>query len=52
MGTPEFDPAKAHKFFSADCVNHAWGFIDKTDRTPEEDEQMLLLAMTSLWHWT
>jgi len=52
MGTPEFDQAKAHGFFSADCFNNAWGLIDKDDRTPDEDEQMLLLAMASLWHWT
>ena len=52
MGTPEFDQAKAHKFFSADCFNNTWGLIDKEDRSPEEDEQMLLLAMASAWHWT
>ena len=52
MGTSESDQAKAHAFFSADCFNNAWGLIDKDDRTPEEDEQMLLLAMASLWHWT
>jgi len=52
MGSPEFDKAKAHGFFSADCFNNTWGLIDKADRTPEENEQMLLLAMASLWHWT
>ena len=52
MGTPEFDKARAHGFFSADCFNNAWGLIDKADRTPEESEQMLLLAMASVWHWT
>jgi len=52
MGSPEFDRARAHGFFSADCFNKTWGLIDKADRTPEENEQMLLLAMASLWHWT
>ncbi len=52
MGAPGFDLAEAHKFFSADCFNNTWGLIDKTDRSPEEDEQMLLLAMASVWHWT
>lgn len=49
---PEFDMNKAHKYFSADCFNKAWDLIDKPDRTPEEDEQMLLLSMASAWHWT
>lgn len=52
MGTPEIDKAQAHTFFSADCFNNTWTLIDKADRTPEEDEQMLLSAMASLWHWT
>ena len=52
MTDPAFDIAKAHQYFSADCFNRTWGFIDKADRTPEEAEQMLLLALASLWHWT
>ena len=52
MSQTDFDAAKAHGFFSVDCFNNTWGLIDKVDRTPEEDEQMLLLAMASLWHWT
>jgi hypothetical protein len=52
MSDAQFDAAQAHKFFSADCFNNTWGLIDKADRTPQEDEQMLLLAMSSLWHWT
>jgi hypothetical protein len=49
---PEFDLSKAHKYFSADCFNKAWELIDKSDRTPEEDEHMLRLSMASAWHWT
>ncbi len=47
MGTPEFDLSTAHKFFSADCFNNTWGLIDKENRSPEEDDQMLLLATAS-----
>jgi len=47
-----FDAARAHAFFAADCFNNTWGLIDKPDRTPEEDERMLELAMASVWHWT
>ncbi|MBU0595837.1 hypothetical protein KJ567_04040, partial [Candidatus Bipolaricaulota bacterium] len=47
-----FDTAKAHAFFAADCFSNTWGLIDKADRTPEEDERMLELAMASVWRWT
>ena len=49
---PGFDVQAAHKYFSAECFNRAWDFIDKPERTEEEDERMLLLALASLWHWT
>jgi tetratricopeptide (TPR) repeat protein len=49
---PEFDEAAAHKYFSANCFNKAWGLIDKADRTPEEDQQMVRLNQASTWHWT
>jgi tetratricopeptide (TPR) repeat protein len=49
---PGFDVQKAHRYFSADCFNKAWALIEKAKRTPEEDEQMIRLNQTSLWHWT
>jgi len=52
MGEKTFDGTEAHKFFAVDCFNNAWGLIDKADRTPEENEQMLQLAMASTWHWS
>lgn len=50
--TPNLDLNEAHHFFSAECFNLAWNYIDKPVRTPEEDRYMLLLGMASLWHWT
>jgi hypothetical protein len=47
-----FEVEAAHKFFAADCFNKAWDLIDKEGRTPEEDEQMILLNQASIWHWT
>jgi hypothetical protein len=47
-----FDVQSAHRHFSADCFNRAWTFIEKPDHTAAEAEEMLLLAMASLWHWT
>lgn len=40
-----------HSHFSADCFNRCWAYIDKADRSPQEVEDMLLLAHASLWHW-
>jgi len=50
--TLQIDEGTAHRFFSAGCFNRCWDLIDKRERTPEEDEQMLLLALASLWHWS
>jgi hypothetical protein len=49
---PDFDVEAAHKYFSAHCFNSAWDLIDKQERTPEEDEQMIRLSQASIWHWT
>lgn len=45
------DWSNAHRFFSASCFNAAWDLIDKKERTPEEDEQMIELALASIYHW-
>mgnify|MGYP000848870419 FL=1 len=47
-----FDLQAAHRHFSAACFNQAWDLMDKTVRTPEEDEQMLRLSLASHYHWT
>ncbi len=47
-----FDKDAAHRYFSADCFNRCWDFINKAERTPEDDEAMLHLSLASLWHWT
>ena len=49
---PEFDLKIAHRFFAAECFNRAWDLIDKPDRTPDEDQQMIQLGIASVWHWT
>jgi hypothetical protein len=49
---PGLDLEKAHRYFSAECFNRAWDYIDKPSRTPEEEQAMLLLSLASLWHWT
>ena len=51
-GKTDFDHKAAHKYFSAHCFNRAWDLIDKTDRTPEEDEEMIHLSLASQYHWS
>ena len=42
---------KDHQVLSVHCFNACWTIMEKPDRTPEDVENMLLLAYTSLWHW-
>lgn len=51
MDKPTFDIAQAHKFFATDCFNRAWHLIDKPERSADEDREMLMLTLASLWHW-
>ena len=48
----DFDHSAAHKYFATNCFNQAWDLIDKTDRTPAEDEDMIRLSLASHYHWT
>jgi hypothetical protein len=50
VSNPEFDLQKAHQYFAVSCFNETWNSIDQADRTPEDDETMLQLAMASAWH--
>ncbi len=53
MNDKPFDKETAHKFFSADCFNNCWTYIDKGDkRTDEDNNAMIQIAHASLWHWT
>jgi hypothetical protein len=48
----KIDQEAAHRQFSTHCFNETWGFLDKADRTPKENQEMILTALASLWHWT
>lgn len=43
---------KMHRYFAAACNNTAWDLIEKTDRTAEDDRQMLYRAYASAFHWS
>ncbi len=49
--SPPIDLVTAHRWFSADFFNRTWGYLDKADRTCEDDQAMLSLAHASLAHW-
>lgn len=48
----ESELAEAHRTFSAECFNRTWEQMEQPERSPVDDEQMLLTALASLWHWT
>ena len=46
-----FDLQAVHHYFAAECFNRAWDYIEKSERSPEEADKMVLLGSASLWHW-
>jgi hypothetical protein len=46
------DVRQVHIYFSIFCFNAAWDLIAKPDRTPAEEDAMIHLAHTSLYHWS
>jgi len=49
MNEAAVDP---HRRLSVECFNRAWELIELLQRTIDETDRMLLLAMASLWHWS
>lgn len=46
------DENAAHRHFSATLFNQTWEYLDKTERTQEDEEMMILTAFASYYHWT
>ncbi len=42
----------AHSHFATSCFNKVWEYIEKKNRSMEDDLAMLHNTITSLWHWT
>ncbi len=40
-----------HKQIAINLNQQAWTLLDKEDRSPEENDEMLHVAHASLWHW-
>jgi len=49
----ELDPAERqqHEHFGKKANGETWQLLEKTDRTPEEDERMVVAAHASYYHW-
>lgn len=43
--------AAAHKKFAVDCFNRIWTLLGKKARTSDDNEMLIHLAHTSLYHW-
>jgi uncharacterized membrane protein YccC len=41
-----------HRKTAARCFNRTWDYLEKKDRSLEDDRQMLHLAHTSRFHWS
>lgn len=40
-----------HRRIAVEQFNRTWELIDRADRSAEDDQEMLLAAATSRWHW-
>lgn len=45
------EAAITHRQYAASTFNEAWDLLDKTDRTPLEDDRMVHAAHASRYHW-
>jgi hypothetical protein len=45
------DEHETHQYFAIQTFNGAWELIEKPDRTPDDDAEMLQRAFASRWHW-
>lgn len=52
MSTVSLPASSAHHHFAPTCFNRAWELLEKPSRTPAENDEMLLVAIASLWHWS
>jgi hypothetical protein len=41
-----------HRRLGVDLFNHTWTFLDKQERSPEEDDAMIHAAYASRYHWS
>ncbi len=52
MDTKDFDASAAHKHFAPSLFNVVWGFMNRSDLTTDECDEMIHAAHASRYHWT
>ncbi len=52
MTQQKLDLQAAHTYFSKACFNQAWDYIEKERLNQSEEDRMLQLSLSSLWHWS
>ncbi len=48
----KMDLSEAHQYFAVECNNKTWDLLDKTERTPDEEIEMIHQVHASCWHWS
>lgn len=48
---PTYTEVEAHRYFAQACNQQVWALAAKSERTPDEDAEMLDAAHASLYHW-
>jgi hypothetical protein len=43
--------SELHKKFAVDCFNNTWDLLEKSDRSREDDANMIHMAHASRFHW-
>lgn len=43
---------QAHRRLGKDLYNHTWSLIEATERTPDQEDEMLFAAHASAYHWS
>jgi hypothetical protein len=43
---------QTHRQLGKDLYNHTWTLIESADRTPEQDDEMVLATHASAYHWS
>jgi hypothetical protein len=41
-----------HRWFAVECNNRAWDLTEREQRSPDEEQEMLLAAYASVFHWS
>jgi len=48
---PKYTLSEAHAHFSRTVNGEVWGYLEKSERSPEDNEQMVYAAFASAYHW-